>query len=119
MTAAELIDLLRAHPKTCERIGGIIISGTPGSGMPCFIYVAGNQIVYTEHSATRSVTIDCVTCWLLGACVEWCDEHGIEALHNVTQRGTTDYVIYRDLVADDKPYPSRLHACLAAIEAST
>lgn len=113
MIAAELIDLLKRHPKACERLGITI-------GRRLRVrWAMTDEGDLGAFEDSDQMLASRLRLWVLGAASEWCDEHGIEALRNVTQRGTTDYVIYRDLVVDDKPYPSRLHACLAAIEATT
>lgn len=96
MNASELIELLRKHPKA-RAILGITEA-----------HMAFPWTPDTRDSALRWITV--------GKCVEWCDEHGVDLVAD--RRGweaaTGREEEYQKLGAG----PTRLHAMLAAMEAS-
>jgi len=110
MTAAALIETLRAHPKTCGVLG---ITDQGGNGTT-FTSLCGAGLYINMRSASA---IQGFHRWIVGAVVLKADEMGIDI--NETRHGwvgTTGREEER--VTLTKMLPTRLAATFAAIEAS-
>lgn len=126
MTAQQLIDLLRQHPKACAALGIEIHPACPQmkpehTGIPwCYA-----ENARCERDDIYLFDFDYSTCgeavgdftgrfrrWLLGAAQEWADEHNIEV---GWASAMNEWQWCRDGVAY-WGHPTRLHALLAAID---
>ncbi len=107
MTAQELIELLKAHPKACVALG----VETPEEPCDC-------RVSYDGVFSTLSTPLAIIRFrrWLIGAAVEWCDKHGIDTPQDRDCPGK--FFRFKSGPSYDI-YPSRLHALLAAIEETT
>jgi hypothetical protein len=109
MTAAELIALLKSRPVACGRLSIETYTDTAGPS---------NHAVWLDAEHDDAGNIKVFHEWLTGAAVNWCDERGIDT--QISRLGnwyaTTGREEEEITLADG--HPSRLHALLAAIEAS-
>ena len=115
MTAAELIDLLKRHPKTCGALG-LVLDERPR----CTIVNDGSGVWFSDKDTTcwegkPDYETPRFRRWLLGAAQEWADENGVEAHREATAEAGW-YWFDSKLNCPNDVYPSRLHALLAAIE---
>lgn len=101
MNAPELIALLRSRPKACGRLG--IDMREHAADVP-----EGPILFETDEDVVARGFLN----WLTGAAVNWCDEHGIE----VERTGDGEYRAW--VGSNFYDHETRLHALLAAIEAS-
>ena len=102
MNAPELIALLRSRPKACGRLG-ITFQFYSDDDQEWWW---GNTMIGTDDIS--EVYRHAIT----GAAVNWCDEHGIE----VERTGDGEYRAW--VGSNFYDHETRLHALLAAIEAS-
>ena len=118
MTAAELIDLLKSHPKACGALGITLDIGNRWTSAS-----DGNGVWFSDIDTTcwegkPDYQTPRFRRWLIGAAQEWADENGI---HTEFRSGIRDEYVaswgrqeeYQHLGSG----PTRLHALLAAIEA--
>jgi len=107
MTAAALIETLRAHPKACGMLG---ITFDCSDVSPS---VRGDLHLWIDQSdASHLVRVSRFHMWLSGASTAKADEMDLDPPVKCTQDGMT----YWDSI--DRRFPTRLHATFAAIEAA-
>lgn len=112
MTAADLIALLRSHPKACGALG--IIARTPWGDKH---WVDCQSRLMDLHTKDHGAPLLAFAEWLTGAATLKADEMGIDI--NETRHGwivTTGHESEQRTLT--KLLPTRLHATLAAIEAA-
>ena len=120
MTAAELIDLLKRHPKACGALGITLDIGNRWTSAS-----DGNGVWFSDMDTTcwegkPDYQTPRFRRWLIGAAQEWADGHNIDVAR-VLMPGPV--VGYAALDGTDVSLltvgsgPTRLHALLAAIEA--
>lgn len=103
MTASDLIALLKACPRACEMIGIIFKEGgRVASHAQCSI----DSFVDVKGYRTA-----CFRRWLIGACVEKCDDLGID----VQAQCTRTFMWSRGMTTRTG-FATRLEAALAALE---
>ena len=115
MTAAELIDLLKSHPKACGALGITLDIGNRWTSAS-----DGNGVWFSDIDTTcwegkPDYQTPRFRRWLIGAAQEWADENGVEAHREATAEAGW-YWFDSKLNCPNDVYPSRLHALLAAIE---
>jgi hypothetical protein len=110
MTAAELIALLKSHPKACGRLG----ITNENNANQVFTH-AENVGIYINTWDPREPSR--FLNWLTGAATHWCDEHGVGQPW-ITKNKTFRVRGHFGESGDMRVYRTRSHALLAAIEAA-
>lgn len=110
MTPSDLIDLLKTHPKACAALGITVRQMGPEH----------RGVIHAENTLDdfdppRHGSAGCFRRWLLGACVEWCDEHHRDVHQD---KDCPDMYIRTTGQFSYETHPTRLHALLAAMEAA-
>lgn len=109
MTAADLIQFLRQHPKTCGALGLRFATGCAGTPM-----VVAQFVSLLENEAEPWT--DCFRIWLSGAATAKADEMRLGIGHN--DDCTRFWFVTADANERSPNYPTRLAATFAAIEAA-
>lgn len=115
MNAIDLIELLKAHPKACEALGLTLDIGNRWTSASDGQGVWFSDIDVTGHDRSSHHQTPRFRRWLLGAAQEWADEHRY-AVHQ--DRDCPDVYIRTTGQFSYETHPTRLHALLAAMEAT-